>query len=120
MGKLATDGIIDGGLDKVITCVTLTVCAGEPVSFADISTKELASVVITGGDFTKANGDTSGRKATVAQQTNVSIGTTGTADHVVIDDGVADYEVTTATGQLLTSGGTVTIPAWDIEIADPE
>ena len=118
MGKIATDGMIDGGLDKVITCTTLTVCAGEPVSHADITTKKLASVVIDGADFTKANGDGNGRKATISQQTSISITTTGTADHVVIDDGV-DYEVTTADAQLLTSGGTVTVPAWDIEVSDP-
>ncbi|RLC98684.1 MAG: hypothetical protein DRI46_10875 [Chloroflexi bacterium] len=118
MGKVATDGMIDGGLDKVITCTTLTVCAGEPTSIGDITTKALASVVVDGADFTKAAGDVSGRKAIVGQQTNIPIIATGTADHVVIGDGV-DYEVTTATAQLLTSGGTVTVPAWDIEIADP-
>lgn len=119
MGKVATDGIIDGGLDKIATCVNLTVCAGQPISFADITTKKLATVVVNGADFTKANGDTSGRKVTVASQSSVSITATGTADHVVIDDGVSEYEVTTATSQALTSGGTVTTAAFDIEIADP-
>ncbi len=118
MVKLATDAMIDGGLDKVGTCTTLTVCAGQPVSQADIAVKALASVATVGGDYTKANGDTSGRKTTVAQKAAVSITTTGTADHVVVDDGV-DYYVTTCTSQALTQNGTVTIPAWDIEIADP-
>lgn len=119
MAKLATDNLIDGGLDAIATCVKLTVCAGQPTSFADIAVKELASVVIDGADFTKANGDTSGRKTTIAQQASLSITASGTADHVVIDDGVDDYYVTTATSQALTSGGTVTVGAWDIEFADP-
>lgn len=118
MAKKVTDGFLDGTLDEIATSTTYTICAGEPVSQADIAVKALASTTINGTDFTKANGDTSGRKVTVAQQSNISITTSGTADHVVVDDGV-DYYVTTCTAQALTSGGTVTGPAWDIEIADP-
>ena len=56
MGKKASDGMIDGGLDKQAGCITYTICAGEPVSQADIAVKALASVAVTGADFTKANG----------------------------------------------------------------
>ena len=103
----------------MILSTNLTVCAGEPISFADITTKKLATVVIGGGDFSKAAGDASGRKAIVAQQAAISITASGDADHVVIDDGVDDYIVTVCTLQTLTSGGTVTVPTWDIEISDP-
>jgi hypothetical protein len=119
MAKLATDAMIDGGLDKFATCTKLTVCAGQPTSYADIAARELASVAIDGADFTKANGDTSGRKVTVAQQASLSITSDGTADHIAIDNGVADYVITTCTAQGLTSGGTVTVPAHDHEISDP-
>lgn len=115
----ATDGMIDGGLNKVILSTNLTVCAGFPTSFGDITTRELATVVVDGADFSKADGDVSGRKAIVATQISMSITADGTADHVVIDDGVSEYEVTECTAQALTTGGTVTTPAWDIEIADP-
>lgn len=119
MGKVASDEMIDGGLDKIATCTSLTVCAGQPVSYADIATKALATVTINGADFTKANGDTNGRKVTVASQADIAIGTTGLADHVAIKDGTSGYYVTTCTGQTINSGGTVTTQAWDIEIADP-
>ena len=119
MAKLMTDAMIDGGLDKIGTCTRITVLSAEPTSITDITTTyPLASTALTGGDFTKANGDTSGRKTTVAQKASVSITATGTATHVAIDDGT-DYVVTTCTSQALTSGGTVTIPAWKVEIADP-
>lgn len=118
MPKVATDAMIDGGLDKQAGCTTLTVCAGQPISQADIAARALASVAVTGADFTKANGDTSGRKITTAQQTSISITASGTADHVAVDDGV-DYFITTCTSQALTAGGTVTVGAWDREIADP-
>lgn len=119
MAKLMTDAMIDGGLDKTATCTSVTVCAGQPTSYADIAARALASTTLAGGDFTKANGDSSGRKTTVAQKSSVSITATGTADHIAIKDGTADYIVTTCTSQALTSGGTVTIPAWKQEIADP-
>ncbi|MCK5640876.1 MAG: hypothetical protein KAJ19_08765 [Gammaproteobacteria bacterium] len=119
MGKVATDGIIDGGLDKFGTCVNLTVCAGQPTSYADITTKKLATTTLTGGDFTKANGDVSGRKSTVTAQSSISITATGTADHVAVDDGAGEYEIFTATAQALTSSGTVSTPAFDTEISDP-
>ena len=118
MGKAATDGFIDGGLDAIDGSTRLTVQPSEPTSITDINNNLLATVVIDGTDFTKANGDVSGRKLTVAQQASMSISASGTATHVVIDDGT-DFYVTTCTSQALTSGGTVTVPAWDIEIADP-
>lgn len=118
MGKAASDGFIDGGLDAIDGCTSLNVCSAEPANQAGIAAVSLADVVIDGSDFTKANGDTNGRKVTVGQQTDISIDNTGTATHVVIDDGT-DIFVTTCTSQALTSGGTVTVPAWDIEISDP-
>lgn len=81
----------------------------------------LAKGSLSGGDFTKANGDTSGRKTTVAAKTGLSIHTTGTANHIATaDDGTkALRDVTTCTSQALTSGGTVDTSAWKHEIADP-
>lgn len=81
----------------------------------------LAQVSLSGGDFTKANGDTSGRKTTVAAKTGLSIHTSGTANHIAtLDDGTkALRDVTTCTSQALTSGGTVDTSSWKHEIADP-
>ena len=119
MAKVVTDGFIDGGLDAIITSTAINICSAEPTSIAECDSLSLIPAhTLAGGDFAKAAGDTSGRKATVAQQADLSIDVTGTATHVAINDGT-DFVVTTCTSQLLTSGGTVTIPAWDIEIADP-
>lgn len=80
----------------------------------------LANGALTGGDFAKANGDTSGRKTTLAAKSGLSIHTTGTATHVATADAATKElrDVTTSTSQLLTSGGTVDTPAWDHEIGD--
>ena len=83
----------------------------------------LADVTMASGDFTNANGDTNGRKTTVAAKSSVLIDTSGTATHVALLD-VTNSKllyVTTCTSQALTANGsnTVNFPAWDIEVADP-
>ena len=118
MAKYESNGFYAGGLTAIAGCTTLTVCAGQPTTIADITTKKLASVAVSSDDFAIANGDTSGRKITVAQKSAIAITTSGTADHVVIDNGT-DFLVTTATAQALTSGGTVTVPSWKLEIQAP-
>lgn len=118
MAKVISDGFIDGGLTAHAGSVTITACAGQPISQADIAVKALATHTLTGGDWTIANGDVSGRKITCAQQAGVTISTTGTADHIAYDDGT-DYAVTTCPSTALTSGNAVTFNAVDREIADP-
>ena len=122
MAKACSDNYMDAMLDLIATADTLTVCSGEPANVAGIAAVTLAAVAVTpgdgNGDFVIANGDTNGRKLTTAQQSAISITSSGTATHVVLDDGTNLY-VTTCTSQVLTSGGTVTVPAWDVEVADP-
>lgn len=119
MAKAATDGFIDGGLDAIALSTALNICTAEPISIAECDSLSLIPAhTLAGGDFTLAAGDVSGRKITLAQQAALSIDVSGLATHVAINDGT-DFYVTTCTSQSLTSGGTVTSPAWDIEIADP-
>ncbi len=73
-------------------------------------------------DYTKANGDVSGRKLAIVQKPTINIHTSGTVDHVAkVDDELKELSVVnTATAQPLTAGGTVTFPAHDIiEARDP-
>lgn len=126
MAKWASDTVMDAALAVVATGTVLTVCSAQPTTYAEAtSTYALADVVLTpgagNGDFTLANGDSSGRKVTVAQQADIPIDTSGTATHVAISISGSStlLYVTTCTSQVLTSGGTVTVPAWDVEIADP-
>lgn len=122
MAKACSDAYMDAMLALIDDATTLYVCSGQPANFAGIAAVALADVTLTAGagngDYTLANGDTNGRKLTVAQQASVPIDSSGTATHVVLTDGTNIY-VTTCTSQALTAGGTVTVPAWDIEVADP-
>lgn len=123
MAKWANDNVMDAALDLVATATRMVVTSAQPANFAGIAAVALADVTLTAGDgngdYTIANGDTSGRKLTVAQQASITIDASGDATHVCLDDGSTLLYVTTCTTQTLTSGGTVTVPAFDIEIADP-
>jgi len=55
----------------------------------------------------------------VNQQATITVDSSGSAQHVALCSSDTLLYVTTCTAQQLTQGNTVTIPAWDIEIADP-
>lgn len=123
MAKFANDLVMDAAFDFVIAeAERLVVAAGDASGvYASLAAIALADVTVDSGDFSKANGDTNGRKLTVAQQTAVPIDSSGTATHVhIVDDtGTRILLTTTCTSQALTAGGTVTVPTWDDEIGDP-
>ena len=119
MAKQVADAVLDAALTEIATSTTQTVCSAEPANYAGIAAVTLAASTVAGADFTIADGTTSGRKTTVAEQAAVSITASGDATHVALDDGTTLQYVTTAPTQTLTSGGTVTVAAWEIEIASP-
>jgi len=123
MAKTISDLVLDGALDITATGTIMHICSSEPANRAAAVSASLADVVLTAGDgngdYVIANGDTSGRKITISQQASMPIDATGTATHVTISDASNLLLVTTCTSQALTSGGTVTVPAFDQEIADP-
>ncbi len=124
MAKAIPDAILDKTLDEIATATKQILCSAQPTTYAEAnSTYALADVVIDSGDFTKANGDTSGRKVTIGAQSGVLIDTSGTGTHIALvrtADSTLIY-VTTCTSQAVTANGsnTVNFPAWDIELADP-
>ena len=122
MGKLVGDAVLDGALNIIKNTGNLLVALpSEPASYAAANSAKLAETSMASGDYTIADGTTSGRRATVAAKTGVSITTSGTANHLAILDTVNSrlLYVTTCPSQALTSGGTVSFAAWDIEIRDP-
>lgn len=125
MAKSVHNDVLDAALNYIKNnCTRLVVCSTEPTTFTEANaTYALADVTVDSADFTAADGDVSGRKLTVAQQASVLIDASGTAAHIALLD-VTNSKllyVTTCTSQALVANGsnTVTIPAFDIEIADP-
>ncbi len=123
MAKLVHDDVLDGAFDVLDQANLMIACSAQPTTRAEaVSTYALADVAMTvNSDYTKANGDTNGRKVTVAAKSGVLIDTSGTATHIALVDGTRLLYVTTCTSQALTANGsnTVNFPAWDVEIADP-
>lgn len=118
MAKFSDNSVIDAALNKIATATTMTVCSSQPANYAGIASVALAEATPS---FTgPADGDTSGRKITVDEETGVTVDTTGTATHVALDDGETLLYVTTCTNQALTTGNTMTIGSWAVEIADHE
>lgn len=125
MGKKVDDSVLDVALNEIKNkCNLMTACAGEPGNFVAANVgggNFLADVAMAAPDFTLSNGDVSGRKVAVTSKAGITVDNTGTADHVALLDTVNNVllYVTTATSLGLTSGSTLTLGAWDIEIADP-
>jgi hypothetical protein len=118
---------MDDGLNYLKTNGNrIVLCAGQPASYAEATTnypsgKALGHKAISSTDMALADGDTSGRKITVAQQTGITVDATGTCDHIAIVDtvGSALLLVTTVTGQVVTAGNTANVNAYKDEIAAP-
>ena len=120
MGKKVDDSVLDGALGVIDANMTaMHANTAEPADRAAAISDSLADIAMDSGDGAIANGDTNGRKITIAQQSSVPIDSNGTATHISLISGSVLLYVTTCTSQVLTAGGTVTFPAWDIEIADP-
>lgn len=123
MGKKADNAFYDAALGWLQSgMVRMAACSAEPANYAGIAAVRLAETTLASGDFTIANGDTSGRKVTIAAKSGVSISASGTANHIVLhnNSSILGY-VTTCTALPLTSGAgnTVNFPSWKIEIAAP-
>jgi hypothetical protein len=123
MAKIVHDDVLDGAFDVLDQANLMIACSTQPTTRTEaVTTYALADVAMTvNSDYTKANGDTNGRKVTVAAKSSVLIDTSGTATHIALVDGTRLLYVTTCTSQALTANGsnTVNFPAWDVEIADP-
>lgn len=126
MAKFAPDAVMDGALAVIALADEMYVCSAQPSNYADIANSDLVGPIAMtpgngNGDFTFADGDTSGRKVTVAAQSGSAIAS-GNATHIVLATGGATdllRYITTCTSQAVTSGNTVNIPAWDVEFGDP-
>lgn len=120
MAKAVDNSVLDGALNIIKTGATrMVLCSAQPANYAGIAAVALADVVMASGDFTIADGTTSGRKVTVAAKAAVPVDASGTGNHIVLDNGTTLLYVSTCAATAVTMGGTVDIGSWTIEIADP-
>lgn len=121
MAKLVHNDVLDAAFNELDAADLMTVCSSQPTTRTEaVTTFKLADVAMTpDSDFTNADGDTNGRKVTVAAKTGVTVDTSGTGTHIALVDGSRLLYVTTCTANILTAGNLVDFPTWDVEIADP-
>lgn len=122
MAKTVHNDVLDGALNVIKTSANLMIaCSAQPTTRTEaVTTYALADVAMATGDFAIADGDASGRKATVAAKTSVPVDTTGNPTHIALVDATRLLYVTEeGTAQTITQGNTCDFPAWDIELADP-
>ena len=133
MVKTVIDSAMDAHLLEIVNFgATLHVCTSAPPDYqgavlvaANNSGSSLLAHTLTlsdtGGDWTLANGDVSGRKATLAEQATITVSATGNANHLAIvsDTRSALLVVTEITSQALTAGNTATVQTFDLEVRDP-
>lgn len=122
MAKSVDNSVLDAALNTIknATGLTAVLCSAQPTSRTEaVTTYALADVALSSSDVTIADGDTSGRKATIAAKSAVPVDATGTGTHLALVSSTALLYVTTTTSQGVSSGGTVDIGSWKIEIADP-
>lgn len=122
MAKLLADAALDLALNLVKNnCNLMVACSQQPTTYTQAtSTYALASVAMTSGNYTLADGDIDGRKLTTAAKNTVAVTTSGTITHVALVDTTNSvlYIVTTTTSQAVTAGNTIDFPAWALALAD--
>lgn len=125
MAKRILGTVLDQALTYIKNNATrLVVCSSEPTTYTEgNATYNLASITISSTDLTVAAGDGAGnspRKVTEASKTG-SVSTSGTGTHVALLDvtNSALLFVTTCTSQALTSGNSLTVGAFKLEMGAP-
>jgi hypothetical protein len=120
---LLTDPVLDSALNYIKNNANgLYICSQAPATRTEaITTYALANIAIDSSDFTgPADGDSSGRKLTLATQTGGTVTGSGTGDKYAIVSATELLAWGEITNQTLTSGNTFsTTSAIVITIPDP-
>jgi len=121
MSKHTPDATLDAQAALVAAATRIDLVSDEstPTDLSNTLANKTLTPGIGNGDYSIADGATSGRTLTLATQNEVAITAGGTARHWVLSLGGVIKEVGTCTPQVLVAGGTVDIPAINIEYRDP-
>lgn len=118
MSKYVPDSYLDKIADAIMADTTHVHMVSDTATPTDV-TNSLGSVAVTSGDFTKAAGDTSGRKVTLASK-NITATADGQKRHIVGWTGTAITFATPVTVESIANANIYAIPAIDIiEVRDP-
>lgn len=118
-----SDYVLDAALSKLDTEANrVDICSQEPTTYAAATSTYTLGNATSISIGAPTNGDTSGRKVTLAAISGASVTGTGTATHFAITDTLNSRLLATGSlsaSQSVTSGNTFSLTAVDIEIPDP-
>ncbi|MCA9367030.1 hypothetical protein KC887_02055 [Candidatus Kaiserbacteria bacterium] len=119
MGKKLSDAVLDAACNHIKNNATsIILLDAEPATRAAAVSAALATIAVVSGDFTLADGDTSGRKVTVAAKSGTA-SASGNHNHTAVISGTDLLAVTTSTTtKAINSGDTVNSSAFKLEIPD--
>lgn len=117
------DRVFDNGLTVLDTEANrVDICSQEPTTYAQATSTYSLGNTTSISISAPTNGDTSGRKVTLAAISGASVSGTGDATHYAISDTSNTRLLVTGSlsaSQSVTSGNTFSLDAVDIELNDP-
>lgn len=125
MAKWAHDDMLDTALQYIRNnAKSICVLTAQPTLLSECVAATVLAFTTLNTAMTIQDGVVSGRRITIPIAATVAVNATGVASHVAIYSTVTGssglHYVTQCSTQALTStSNQVTIPAWNIEIADP-
>ena len=124
MGKYVSDAAMEALLDYIALSTRMCICSQQPTTYAQaFTTYNITYFTIDPGDFSKADGDTSGRKLIVADQIYAASPDYDSATHIALV-GASDLRfVTTCPTVVFTDDyhtGIISVYSFEIEVRDPE
>ena len=115
--------VYDNGLTVLDTEANrVDICSAEPTTYTGATSTSTLGNTTSISISAPEDGDTSGRKVTLAAITGGNVTATGTATHFAITDTSNSRLLATGSlsaSQAVTSGNTFSLTAVDIEIPDP-
>jgi len=115
--------VYDNGLSVLDTEANrLDLCSAEPTTYTEATSTNTLGSTTSISISAPEDGDTSGRKVTLAAVAGASITASGTATHIAITDTVNSRLLLTVDitpSQAVVSGNTFSLTSVDIEIPDP-
>lgn len=123
MAKWQNDDMLDLALNYIVdNCDEMILCSAQPTTYVEATaTYDIADVAMSSGDFTGPANDTSGRKITINSQVAINVDTTGNGTHIALVgtiDSVDTLLYVVTTDLIAVIAGTVTFPAWKINVRD--
>ena len=129
MGMWASSDFFKASLNHLTSQVgRITVCTTRPATVAEawnVSTGLICLARSSGASVSAPASTTNGWTVKSTQVASITVSNSGVADHVALlsvgatSDGISLLYVTTCTAKSLTTSDTVTIPSFNIRIADP-